>query len=122
MVNGELNEPTTKNFEDLAGEMGGFLTSVSEDKINDIAVLTSRENLELGCMLIKKKVIEKALRKVKEDIQITQAVERRQRSEELGIKLFRDENIVAQFQELPPQLQPNINGLSTAQFKVYEDF
>jgi len=81
-------------------EMGmevGFLSSISEEKINDIAVLASRENLELGCMLIKKKVIEKALRKVTEDIQITTAVDRRQRSEELGIKLFRDENILSQF-------------------------
>jgi len=68
---------------------------VSEEQINDIAVLASRENLELGCMLIKKKVIEKALRKVREDIQITQAVDRRQRSQELGIKMFRDESIVA---------------------------
>ena len=68
---------------------------MSEEQINDIAVLASRENLELGCMLIKKKVIEKALRKVREDIQITQAVDRRQRSQELGIKMFRDESIVA---------------------------
>ena len=55
------------NFDDVPAEMG-FLSMISEDKINDIAVITSRENLELGCMLIKKKVIEKALRKVKEDI------------------------------------------------------
>jgi hypothetical protein len=48
----------------------GFHISISEEKINDIAVLSSRENLELGCSLIKKKVIEKALRKVREDPQI----------------------------------------------------
>jgi hypothetical protein len=46
-------------------------TSVSEEKLNEIANLASRENLELGCMLIKQKVIEKALKKVREDIQIT---------------------------------------------------
>jgi len=67
-VSGDINEGQNKNFDDLSGE--GYLTSICEDKLNDIAVLTSRENLELGCMLIKKKVIEKALRKVKEDIQI----------------------------------------------------
>ena len=75
LTSGELAEGKTKNLDDNSSE--GFLTSITEDKLNDIAVLTSRENLELGCMLIKKKVIEKALRKVKEDIQITQAVERR---------------------------------------------
>lgn len=80
---------------------------MTEEQINEIAVLASRENLELGCKLIKKEVIEKALKKVREDPQIIQAVERRKRSEELGIRLFRDESIVAQFQELPPQLQPN---------------
>ena len=46
-------------------------------------------------MLIKKKVIEKALKKVREDNAITQAIERRQRSKELGITRFKDENIVA---------------------------
>jgi hypothetical protein len=101
---------------------GGFRVSVTEDKLNDLAVLASRENLELGCSLIKKKVIEKALRKVREDPQILQAVERRQRSAELGIRLFKDETIVGQFHDLPPQLQPDPAGLSPAQFTVYQDF
>lgn len=79
----------------------GFQISLKEDEITDIAYLASRENLELGCKLIKKEVIEKALKKVREDLHITQAIERRKRSEELGIRLFRDESIVAQFQELP---------------------
>lgn len=79
----------------------GFQLSLKEDEITDIAYLASRENLELGCKLIKKEVIEKALKKVREDLHITQAIERRKRSEELGIRLFRDESIVAQFQELP---------------------
>jgi hypothetical protein len=76
-------------------DSNGFQLSVHEHQINEITMLASRENLELGCMLIKKKVIEKALRKVREDYQITQAVERRQRSAELGIRLFRDENIAS---------------------------
>jgi hypothetical protein len=67
-------------------------------------------------------VIEKALKKVREDLHITQAIERRKRSQELGIRLFRDESIVAQFQELPAQLQPNQTGLTQAQFQVYQDF
>jgi len=52
---------------------------ISEEKLNEIANIASRENLELGCMLIKQKVIEKALKKVREDIQITQAIDNRLR-------------------------------------------
>jgi hypothetical protein len=29
---------------------------------------------------------------------------------------FRDEEVIKQFSELPPQLQPNPNGLTNAQF------
>jgi len=73
----------------------GYQTTVSEEQINEIAVLASKENLELGCKLIKKEVIEKALKKVREDREIMQAVERRKRSEERGRRPFRDETIVA---------------------------
>lgn len=43
---------------------------INEDNLSEIAVLVCRENLELGCRLIKVEVIEKALRKVREDITI----------------------------------------------------
>ena len=97
-------------------DSNGFLTSVTEEQIQDIAVLASKENLELGCKLIKKEVIEKALKKVREDSAIMTAVENRKQAEERGIRPYRDNRIVAQFQELPPQLQPNQNGLTNAQF------
>jgi CCR4-NOT transcription complex subunit 1 len=38
-----------------------------QNSINDIAQLASKENLELGCKLIKKAVIEKAQKKVREE-------------------------------------------------------
>jgi hypothetical protein len=44
-----------------------FASSISEDQINEFAVQASKENLELGCKLIKKEVIDKALKKVRED-------------------------------------------------------
>jgi CCR4-NOT transcription complex subunit 1 len=103
-------------------DSNGYQTSVTEELINEIAVLASRENLELGCRLIKKEVIEKALKKVREDPQIQQAVDRRKRAEEQGERLFRDDAIAAQFRDLPEQLQPDENGLSAAQFQVYADF
>ena len=73
----------------------GFLTSVTEEQIQDIAVLASKENLELGCKLIKKEVIEKALKKVREDSAIMSAVDSRKQAEERGIRPYRDNRIVA---------------------------
>jgi len=73
----------------------GFLTSVTEEQIQDIAVLASKENLELGCKLIKKEVIEKALKKVREDSAIMSAVDSRKQAEERGIRPYRDTRIVA---------------------------
>jgi len=46
--------------------MGGH-EILSESQINEIATVASKENLELGCKLIKKAVIDKALKKVRED-------------------------------------------------------
>ena len=73
----------------------GFLISVTEEQIQDIAVLASKENLELGCKLIKKEVIEKALKKVREDSAIMSAVDSRKQAEERGIRPYRDTRIVA---------------------------
>lgn len=97
--NQNASESLQNNSDSVANhprvDNNGFQVSLKEDEITEIAYLASRENLELGCKLIKKEVIEKALKKVREDLHITQAIERRKRSEELGIRLFRDENIVA---------------------------
>jgi len=49
-------------------DTNGFQTQISEEQINEIAVLASRENLEFGCHLIKKEVIDKALKRVREDL------------------------------------------------------
>ena len=40
-----------------------------------MAQLASKDNLDLGCKMIKKAVIQKALAKVMEDPQITRAIE-----------------------------------------------
>lgn len=43
---------------------------LNETVVQDISSIASRENLELGCKLIKKSVIQKALTKVREDLMI----------------------------------------------------
>lgn len=79
----------------------------------------SKENLEIGCNLIKTAVVEKALIIVRQDKAINEALEKRKRARQMGVQNFRDESITTLREELPPMLQPNLNGLSDSQFKVY---
>ena len=88
----------------------------TEEQIIEIAQISSKENLELGCKLIKKAVIDKALKKIRQDKTITEATEKRKRFMELDIKNFRDESVISQFSELPAKLQPNQEGLTDSQF------
>ena len=55
-----------------------------EEQLQDIASETSKENLELGCKMIKNAVITKAQVQVKDDAVISQALEDRQKSREMG--------------------------------------
>lgn len=101
-VSASANQLTTDetaeslNISEIVDE-NGYLISVTEEQIQDIAVLASKENLELGCKLIKKEVIEKALKKVREDSAIMTAIENRKQAEERGVRLYRDTRIIAQF-------------------------
>ena len=66
--------------------------------MQDFAQSASRENLELGCKLIKNAVIEKALNKVREDQAIQNAIARRKQAQESGDRqLFLEENIIRHF-------------------------
>lgn len=67
----EFSERFKKLVPENQEGQAGSLTQISEVKINEVSNVASRENLELGCMLIKQKVIEKAYKKVREDIQIS---------------------------------------------------
>jgi CCR4-NOT transcription complex subunit 1 len=93
-----------------------------DDEFQEIAQTASKENLDLGCKMIKRAVIDKALRKVREDVVMNAAIEKRERAAQNGITNFIDDEITKTMVDLPPQLQPNKNGLDAAQFKVYSDF
>ncbi len=98
-----------------------LLTNAPRDSIiNEFAQVASKENLELGCKLIRKAVIDRALTKVSEDKVIKRAID--QRKAHAAGNPFRDESVIRGFQDLPPQLQPNPSGLTETQFQVYEDF
>ena len=91
-------------------------------ELQEIAQEASKENLELGCKIIKKAVIKQAMVWVKKDPTIAEALEKRRKAKETGETCFVDKDIAAQLAELPAQLQPNKNGLSADQYKVYSDF
>jgi hypothetical protein len=64
---------------------------VSEGFLSDLASLASKDNIELGCKLIKKAVIQRALTKVRQDQQIQQAIKIRQNYEEFKQSVNNDE-------------------------------
>jgi len=66
------------------------LPTVTDEKISEFSQYASKENLELGCKIIKQAVIERALNKVKEDSKINEAVEMRQKSKAQGNTVFKD--------------------------------
>ena len=83
---------------------------------------SSKENLELGCGLIKRAVVEKSLIIVQQDKAINDMLEKRRRARQMGMTSFKDDNVTMQREDLPVMLQPNLNGLSDSQFQVYSDF
>lgn len=49
----------------------------------------------MGCKLIKKAVIEKAQKKVREEQQIAKAIDVRKKFKELGVTFFKDDSIAS---------------------------
>ena len=93
-----------------------FVMQDLEDKFAEIVQDVSKENLELGCKMIRKAVISKARKWVKQDPQILEAIDKRQKWKQSGEKYFVDNDFSSQIAELPPQLRPNKTGLSDDQF------
>ena len=72
-----------------------------EEQLTEIAQETSKENLELGCKMIKNAVITKAQIQVKEDRVINQALEERQKSREMGEAHYHDSKVNVRINDLP---------------------
>ena len=96
-------------------------TTLDEENIDKIVQITSLDNLDLGCALIKKAVIEKALEDVNNDQIILDILKKRRIAREKGENYY-DENYVRMTQFLPEALRPSIRGLTEEQLKIYEDF
>lgn len=96
-------------------------TSLGEEDMDKIIQITSLDNLDLGCALIKKAVIEKALEDVNNDQIILDILKKRRIAREKG-EAYYDENYLRMTQFLPEALRPSIRGLTDEQLKIYEDF
>lgn len=98
------------------------ISDLDEAAKEDILNLTSVENLDLGCALIKKAVIEKAVDEVNRDPAVIDACEKRRAAAAKG-GMYYDEKAAAIAQMLPPALQPPLyGGLTRDQLAVYEEF
>ena len=73
---------------------------MNEAVVQDISSIASKENLELGCKLINKSVIQKALARVREDLLMRQAIEKRKQVAQKPYLI--DEATAVQISELPP--------------------
>ena len=89
-----------------------------DEMISEFANLASKENLELGCDLIKKAVVQKALTKVRKDQAIIDATEKRRdyRGPQDGFQDDSQNRIL----DLPEKLKPLPTGLTEDQFQVYQ--
>ena len=94
---------------------------LEEKTKEDIIHAASVENLDLGCALIKKAVIEKALEEVSQDPVILEAMEKRKLANAKGVPFY-DENIIKIYQSLPMALRPTLGGLTRDQMGIYEEF
>jgi CCR4-NOT transcription complex subunit 1 len=95
--------------------------NITEEAKELIVNTTSLDNLDLGCALIKKAVIEKALDDVNQDTTLHEAIEKRRMARERGIPFF-DENAANIYQNLPEPLRHSSKGLTPEQMRIYEDF
>lgn len=79
------------------------------------------DNLDLGCSLIRKAVMEKALEDVNQDTVILEALEKRKIARERGEK-YVDEAYLKQIELLPSALRPQVAGVTNEEQQIYDDF
>ena len=90
---------------------------LGEKDIDDIASGITEENLDLGCQIIQKKVVEKAIYETSQDPELREGVERRKEG------IYRpDENFMKALEILPMNLKPDMKGLNDDEMDIYEDF
>lgn len=94
---------------------------LNAESIEKIVQITTIDNLDLGCSLIRKAVMEKALEDVNHDTIILQALEKRKQFKD-NKQTYVDEKFQQIMQILPEPLRPKPGGLTLEELKIYDDF
>ena len=110
-------EPLRSNFSSNLKEQlikKGFDSEfISEYLVN----MNNNEILDIGCNYIQNYVVKKAIDKIDKDKFIRDELAKRK------VQKPEDKNdIFKKIKNLPDLLRPNINGLTSEQYKIYEDF
>ena len=114
-------EPFRTALRNLLTETISSSPTLDAKVVASLVDLTIQENVNLGCQMIQKLVVQKALGDIEHDQVIQEAILRRRN---LGDR-FIDENAELnrkQIMSLPEGLRPTSDALTESQFKVYEDF
>mmetsp|Transcript_379 Transcript_379/g.406 ORF Transcript_379/g.406 Transcript_379/m.406 type:complete len:1182 (-) Transcript_379:24-3569(-) len=114
-------EPFRVHVVNFLAEILRTSTTLNNQTLKQIVEQAALDNLELGCGLIAKIVIEKAVSDVGQEETLKDAFQMRRIS---GDKFY-DENAAARsraVQFLPDNLKPKLSGLTKEQFQVYHDF
>lgn len=112
----------------ISNHLRSMLTNSISDQtvLENIVQICSNDNLELGCMLIEKASMEKAVRDVDESI--ASAIQIRRKHRETGqpfidvIAAAAKTSVSKYPRELPEQLKPHVGGLLPLQLSVFEAF
>jgi len=107
-----------QNFKQILDQVN---LNLDDQLKEEIIETTTIANLDLGCALIKKAVIEEALDKVSKDPLIIEACEKRRLAMTKGIPFY-DETAIQIYQSLPAALRPTLGGLTRDQMQIYEEF
>ena len=114
-------EPFRVHVVNFLNELLRSSNTLSNQAIKQIVELASIDNLELGCGLIAKIVIKKALDDVNHEESLNQAINKRK---QMGDNFYDEQasKKAAEAEFLPENLKPKPTGLTHEQFQVYKEF
>jgi len=114
-------EPLRVHIRDNLEALLDSQTTLDASYKETIKEISSQDNLDLACAIVKKFVIDKALDEVSKDHLIKEAINKRKMARERNER-FIDENIYKVVQRLPPILRPDLRKPNREAVDIYENF
>jgi len=114
-------EPLRVHIRDNLEALLDSQTSLDAQHKETIKEISSQDNLDLACAIVKKFVIDKALDEVSKDHLIKEAINKRKMARERNER-YMDENILKVVQRLPAVLRPDIRKQNRENVDIYENF